>query len=104
MKFVHFFVLAAALATSTALVSAPAAAQRASNAITWGMNSEVETLDPYATSKRTTQLVVRNVVENLMVRDPATGKALPALATAWRWVDNTTLRIELRKGVQSCAA
>jgi peptide/nickel transport system substrate-binding protein len=34
-----------------------------------------------------------------MVREPETGKALPALATAWRWVDPTTLRIELRKGV-----
>ncbi len=74
--------LAAALAAL--VVTGSVQAQQRSNAITWGLNSEVETLDPYATSKRTSQLVIRNVLENLMVRDPKTGVAKPALATAWR--------------------
>lgn len=90
-------VLAGALAA--ALLAAPAAAQQRANTLTWGLNSEVETLDPYATSKRTSQLVIRNVLENLVVRDPASGKARPALATAWKWLDTTTLQMELRKGV-----
>ena len=90
-----------ALATMLAglLLAAPAPAQQRSNAVTWGLNAEVDTLDPYATSKRTAQLVIRNLLENLLVRDPASGKAKPALATAWQWVDPTTLDLQLRRGV-----
>ncbi len=88
----------AAMLTSL-LLAAPAPAQQRSNAVTWGLNAEVDTLDPYATSKRTAQLVIRNVLENLLVRDPASGTAKPALATSWQWVDPTTLDIQLRRGV-----
>jgi peptide/nickel transport system substrate-binding protein len=73
-----------AAAVAAALLPGLASAQQQANAVTWGFASEVETLDPYATSKRTSQLVIRNVLENLAVRDPATGQAKPALATAWR--------------------
>lgn len=78
---------------------APAMAQRAENALTWGFTSEIETLDPYATAKRTSQLVIRNVVETLMVRDAASGKAEPLLAKSWRWVDERTLEFALRDDV-----
>jgi peptide/nickel transport system substrate-binding protein len=88
-----------AAAVAAALLPGLASAQQQANAVTWGFASEVETLDPYATSKRTSQLVIRNVLENLAVRDPATGQAKPALATAWRWIDATTLHLELRRGV-----
>jgi len=88
-----------AVAFAAMLVSGVAVAQQQQNAITWGLNSEVETLDPYATSKRTAQLVIRNMLENLVVRDPATGQAKPALATGWRWIDPTILHLELRRGV-----
>jgi peptide/nickel transport system substrate-binding protein len=37
-------------------------AQRAQNALTWGFETEIETLDPYATAKGTVQLVIRNVL------------------------------------------
>jgi peptide/nickel transport system substrate-binding protein len=84
------------LAAALALIH-PAAAQRAANGLTWGFTSEIETLDPYATAKRTSQLVIRNVVETLLYRDPATGKAAPLLATSWRWVDDTTLELALRQ-------
>lgn len=77
----------------------PAAAQRAENGLTWGFSSEIETLDPYATAKRTSQLVIRNIVETLLYRDPATGQAAPLLASAWRWVDDTTLELALRQDV-----
>ena len=88
----------ATLALAAALLALPAAAQPRT-ALTWGTNSELETLDPYATSKRASQLVIRNILENLIVRDPATGKAKPALATAWKWVDPVTLEMTLRRGV-----
>lgn len=43
--------------------------------------------------------MIRNVLETLLVRDPASGKAKPALATSWQWVDPTTLDLQLRRGV-----
>lgn len=80
------------------LGSGLAHAQRAQNALTWGFETEIESLDPYATGKGTVQLVIRNVLENLVVRDTA-GVARPALATAWRQVNETTIEFTLRKGV-----
>jgi peptide/nickel transport system substrate-binding protein len=82
------------------IVGMPAMAQRAENALTWGFTSEIETLDPYATSKRTSQLVIRNVVETLMFRDPVSGKAEPLLAKSSRWVDERTLEFALRDDVK----
>ncbi|MCW5771631.1 MAG: hypothetical protein KIT16_08360 [Rhodospirillaceae bacterium] len=83
-----------------ALVPNPAPAESRPNVLNWGFGSEIETLDPYATAKRTAQMIIRHVLENLMVRDPATGQAKPGLATAWKWVDSTTLEFTLRRGVK----
>jgi peptide/nickel transport system substrate-binding protein len=86
------------LAMAGLLAAAPASAQQRQNAITWGFHVEIETLDPYATGKGTVQLVIRNVLEHLLMRDNA-GTARPALATAWTWVDDRTIDFDLRKGV-----
>ena len=75
-----------------------AQAQRAQNSLTWGFQTEIETLDPYATAKGTVQLVIRNVLENLVLRDPS-GTVRPALATSWRLVNDTTIEFTLRQGV-----
>ena len=80
------------------LLAGPVAAQQRQNAVTWGFASEIETMDPYATGKRTAQLVIRNVLEHLVLRD-AKGDLKPALATAWKWVDDKTLEFTLRRGV-----
>lgn len=91
-KFLRIAVLA------TVLAPLASHAQRAQNALTWGFEPQIETLDPYATGKSTVQLVTRNILENLVVRDPA-GVVRPALAAAWRQVNDTTLEFTLRKGV-----
>lgn len=91
--------LVALLLAACAVLPSLAFAQRAENALTWGFTSEIETLDPYATAKRTSQLVIRNVIETLLYRDPETGTARPLLAEAWRWVDDVTLELSLRKDV-----
>ena len=75
-----------------------AQAQREQNSLTWGFHTEIETLDPYATAKGTVQLVIRNVLENLVLRDPS-GTVRPALATSWRLVNETTIEFTLRQGV-----
>ncbi|MBI1776260.1 MAG: hypothetical protein HYR63_13015 [Proteobacteria bacterium] len=76
-----------------------APAQQAKNALTWGFTNDIETLDPYGTSKRSSQLVIRNVLEHLLYRDPTSGQAKPALATAWTWIDDKTIEFTLRQGV-----
>lgn len=86
------------LAALAAMAPAAASAQRAQNALTWGFGTEIETLDPYATAKGTVQLVIRNILENLVVRDTA-GVARPALATAWKLIDDTTIEFTLRPDV-----
>ena len=46
-----------------------------------------------------TALVLRNVHEPLLDRDPATGNLIPGLATNWEQIDDTTWRFHLREGV-----
>src|SRR6185312_11574664 len=42
-----------------------------------------------------------NVVwDQLIERDPETFQYKPELATAWRWIDDLTLELDLRKGVK----
>lgn len=86
------------IAVLLVLCGGVAHAQRAQNALTWGFETEIETLDPYATAKGTVQLVIRNVLENLVVRD-ASGAARPALATSWKQLNDTTIEFTLRQGV-----
>jgi peptide/nickel transport system substrate-binding protein len=88
------------LAGALAAAPKPAPAETHPNVLTWGFGSEIETMDPYSTAKRSSQLVIRNVLEHLLVRDPKTGKATPGLATAWKWVDPTTLEFKLRHDVK----
>jgi peptide/nickel transport system substrate-binding protein len=92
--------LTTAIAALLVLTPAAASAQTRANALAWGFINEIETMDPYATAKRSSQLVIRNVLEHLAVRDPKTGEAKPGLATAWKWVDDLTLEFTLRRGVK----
>ncbi len=89
-----------ALAATALLAVAPAHGQSRPNTLNWGFINEIETMEPYSTAKRSSQLVIRNVLEHLLVRDPKTGEAKPGLATAWKWIDTTTLEFTLRRGVK----
>ena len=92
--------LAPALAPSLVSCSAASASQDARNdVLTWGFTGQAETLDPYATNKRSAQLLCGHVLERLLYRDPASAEARPALARAWRWLDERTLEFTLREDV-----
>ncbi len=92
--------IATIAAAALTLTAAQPGAQTRPNALTWGFLNEVETLDPYGTAKRSSQLVIRNVLKHLAVRDPVSGEAKPALATAWKWINDTTIEFTLRRGVK----
>jgi len=57
-------------------------------------------LDPMGENANVNERISRNLVENLVRYDAESGEIEPWLATAWRWVDETTLELELRDGVR----
>lgn len=80
------------------LAPASLCAGQADNSLVWGYDTQLESMNPYATNKGKAQLVMRNVLEHLLYRS-ADGQAKPALATSWTWVDATTIDFTLREGV-----
>ena len=88
---------AAILAAST--WSASAVAGRADDTMNWATDREVAIVDPYYNNVR--ELVVMGHLgwDALLFRNLDTGEFEPLLATAWNWVDNVTLDVELREGV-----
>ena len=88
---------AAVLAAST--WSASALAGRADDTMNWATDREVAIVDPYYNNVR--ELVVMGHLgwDALLFRNLDTGEFEPLLATAWTWVDNVTMDLELREGV-----
>jgi peptide/nickel transport system substrate-binding protein len=56
-------------------------------------------VDPYYNSLRTGMVVAFQAFDCLVYRDPLTMEIKPALATAWKQVDPTTIDFTLREGV-----
>jgi peptide/nickel transport system substrate-binding protein len=96
----------AALAASLALAS-PMTAEAADprTELVVAVNELARSLDPGAQTGNVDVRIYYSIFDNLIRRDfvnPAENggaKLVPALATAWRWVDPTTLEVDLRRGV-----
>ncbi len=91
----------AALAAALSTTSAPTAAQAQKSADTLraAWSDQITDIDPYYNSLRTGLVVAHQAWDTLVYRDPGTFEIKPLLATSWKWVDDTTLEFELRKGV-----
>jgi peptide/nickel transport system substrate-binding protein len=87
--------------TAAAVVAVPAAALagKKNDTLIYVSDSEPENISPYHNNLREGVIIARHVFDNLVYRDPATGKYGPQLATEWKWVDDTTLDLTIRKGV-----
>nr|WP_320109633.1 ABC transporter substrate-binding protein [Rhodopseudomonas sp. P2A-2r] len=96
-----FYSRLAVLLTAAAVVAVPAAAWagKKNDTLTYVSDSEPENISPYHNNLREGVIIGRHVFDNLIYRDPATGKYGPQLATEWSWVDDTTLDLTIRKGV-----
>ncbi|WP_375466118.1 ABC transporter substrate-binding protein [uncultured Methylobacterium sp.] len=81
------------------LNAAPALAGKAEDTLVYASDTEPENVSPYHNSAREGVILARNVWDTLIYRDPATGQYRPMLATAWTWVDDTTLDLTIREGV-----
>jgi len=94
-KWLGATVLAAALSASL-----PVQAQKAQDTLRVVWWDQLSNVNPYYNQLRTGLMVAHQAFDGLLARDPETFALKPLLATAWKYVDNTTLELELRKGVK----
>ena len=89
----------AALVLSASVV-APALADKKGNSVRFLYDQVVENVDPFMNNVRIGVIIGQQVWDTLIYRDPKSGEYKGQLATAWKWVDDKTLEVELRKGVK----
>ncbi len=86
-------------AATTAATGAAAAAST-KDTIVIAQGTDAISLDPAKHTTFPTQNVLWHVYEPLVMREPGTGKYLPALATEWKTVSPDTWEFKLRSGVK----
>ena len=89
-------------ACATALLSlvlgaAPGLAQ-VKDTLVVDLPNDAATLDPHLQWDTDSYSIYRNIFDNLVTRD-AEAKIVPQIATAWRYVDDTTIEFDIRQGV-----
>ena len=85
---------------AASVIAAPAFAGKKDNSVRFGDPQVLDNADPYFNSVRIGVIFSHHVWDTLIYRDPKTNAYRPSLATSWKWVDDTTLDVELRKGVK----
>ncbi|MDR3537775.1 MAG: ABC transporter substrate-binding protein [Acetobacteraceae bacterium] len=90
---------AVAVAAAGGLTTIPAAAQKSADTLRVAWRDQIADVDPYFNNLRTGLVVAHQAMDGLVYRDPNDLSMKPLLATAWKWVDDTTLEFELRHGV-----
>jgi peptide/nickel transport system substrate-binding protein len=93
------FGLIAALLAAWSL-SAPALAGKRDNSIRFASDQAPESVDPYMNNVRIGVIIAQQVWDTLIYRDPKTNEYKGQLATAWKWIDDKTLELDLRQGVK----
>jgi peptide/nickel transport system substrate-binding protein len=91
-------VLTAVVAAMMAV--APAQADKKGNSIRFAYDQVVENVDPFMNNVRIGVIIGQQVWDTLIYRDPKTSEYKGQLATAWKWTDDKTLELDLRKGVK----
>jgi peptide/nickel transport system substrate-binding protein len=79
---------------------APALAGKKDDTLVWSTDRENPIADPYFINTRELVVIGHHVWDTLVVSDPDSGEIKPLLATSWKWIDPTTLELELRKDVK----
>ena len=85
---------------AASFAAAPAKAGKSDDTLTWTTATEIDTFDIYYNGVREVVIATLYNCDSLMHRDPATGEYKPLLAEAYRFIDDVTLEIDLRKGVK----
>lgn len=82
------------------LLAAPAFAGKKDDSIRFAYDQVPENVDPYFNNVRIGVIIAHQVWDTLIYRDPKTNEYQGQLATSWKWIDDKTLELELRKGVK----
>jgi len=80
-------------------LAGPADAQSRDETIVYGIQSDIQTYDPHDHILREGIIIGYHIFDNLLVRDMATGKVGPHVATSWKLVDPLTWEFKLRTDV-----
>lgn len=91
-----------AVLVALALIGGASSAQagKSDDTLRFASERELENVDNYFNTAREGIIIARHVWDNLIYRHPETFEYKPLLATSWKWVDNVTIDVELRKGVK----
>jgi peptide/nickel transport system substrate-binding protein len=90
--------LVAALAACVLVTSAQAG--KSDNSVRFAYDQAPENIDPFFNNVRIGVIIAQQVWDTLIYRDPKTGDYRGQLATAWKWLDDKTLELDLRTGVK----
>lgn len=77
-----------------------AEAGKQDNSVRFAYDQVPENIDPFFNNVRIGVILAHQVWDTLIYRDPRTGDYRGQLATAWKWVDDKTLEVDLRTGVK----
>jgi peptide/nickel transport system substrate-binding protein len=92
--------LIAALCLALGLGATPALAGPADNSLNFPSLRQIDTLDEYYNAQAEITVLTDTIYDRLLYRDPFSLELRPALATAWRMVDDRTIEFTLRQGVR----
>jgi peptide/nickel transport system substrate-binding protein len=95
MRFGSAAVLLAAMVAAT-----PATAGKRDNSLRVADEQVLDNVDPYFNSVRIGVILSHQVWDTLIYRDPDSGEYKGQLAASWKWIDDKTLEVDLRRGVK----
>ncbi len=87
------------LAVCLCLFQSPALAGKKNDTLHVAFEKELENVDRYYNTAREGIVFARHVYDNLLWRDPETYEYKGLLAKNFKWIDDLTLELELREGV-----
>ncbi|MDP6389540.1 MAG: ABC transporter substrate-binding protein, partial [Alphaproteobacteria bacterium] len=87
-------------AAAVVIGTTPVMAGKSNDTLVWSTDREADVALPYYNNIREMVIMARLVWDTLMYRDTKTFEYRPQLATSWKWVDNLTIDLELRKGIK----
>jgi peptide/nickel transport system substrate-binding protein len=90
----------AALVLAASALAAPALAGKKDNSIRFAYDQAPENVAPFYNTVRIGVIIGPHLWDTLIYRDPKTNEYRGLLATAWRWIDDKTLELDLRPGVK----
>ncbi len=90
----------AILAAAALALASPAQAQKNADTLRILFTDAVPNIDMYFNSQRTGLILAHQAWDMLVHRDPSNFEIKPALATDWKFTDDSTLDLTIRQGVK----